>query len=94
VCAQCLNHSPTGETYFAAKIQGRERSKGASHAPLLSVVPDRIIWDAFLVSVCGAWRDLEKPAVRPPLVPEWAVRKVFRRQLSRIVYAVGPGSER
>ena len=44
------------ETYFAAKIQGRERSKGASHAPLLPVVPDHIIWDAFLVSVCGEWR--------------------------------------
>lgn len=44
------------ETYFATKIQGRERSKGAPHAPLLPVVPDRIIWDAFLVSVCGEWR--------------------------------------
>jgi len=44
------------EGYFAAKIQGRERSKSASHAPLLPVVPDRIIWDAFLVSVCGEWR--------------------------------------
>jgi hypothetical protein len=45
------------EDYFATKIQGRERSKGDSHAPLLPVVPDRVIWDAFLVSVCGGWRD-------------------------------------
>jgi hypothetical protein len=44
------------EDHFAAKIQGRERSKGASHAPLLPVVPDRIIWDAFLVSARGEWR--------------------------------------
>ena len=44
------------EDHFAAKIHGRERSNGASHAPLLPVVPDRIIWDAFLVSVDGEWR--------------------------------------
>ena len=41
------------EDYFAAKIQGRERSKGASHAPLLAVVPDRIMWDAFLTAGKG-----------------------------------------
>jgi len=45
------------ETYFAAKIQCDGRSKGASHAPLLLVVPDRIKWDTFLTSVRGEWRD-------------------------------------
>jgi hypothetical protein len=45
------------EDYFEAKIQGRERSKGASHAPLLAVVPDRIMWDAFLVCVCDEWKN-------------------------------------
>ena len=54
------------ETNFAAKIQGRERSKGASHAPLLPVVPDRIIWDAFLVSVCGEWRTWKSQLSRYP----------------------------
>jgi hypothetical protein len=43
------------EDHFAAKIQSRERWK-APHAPLLPVVPDRNIWDAFLVSVCREWR--------------------------------------
>lgn len=43
------------ETYFTAKIHRGERSNGASHAPLLPVVPDRITWDAFLVSVRGEW---------------------------------------
>jgi hypothetical protein len=44
------------ETYFAAKIERDERSNGTSHAPLLPVVPDRVTWDAFLVSVRGEWR--------------------------------------
>jgi len=44
------------EDYFAPKIQGRARSMDPSHAPLLPVVPDRIVRDAFLISVCGEWR--------------------------------------
>ena len=44
------------EANFDARIQSRERSKGASHAPLLPIVPDRLTWDAFLVSVRGEWR--------------------------------------
>lgn len=44
------------EKYFAAKIQRDERPNGISHAPLLPVVPDRVTWDAFLISVRGEWR--------------------------------------
>jgi len=45
------------EDHFAAKVERDSRSKGASHAPLLPVVPDRIIWDTFLTSVRGEWKD-------------------------------------
>jgi hypothetical protein len=44
------------DRHFAAKIQRDERSNGSSHAPLLPVVPDRIMWDAFLVSVRDGWK--------------------------------------
>lgn len=45
------------EEHFAAKVERDSRSKGASHAPLLPVVPDRITWDTFLTSVRGEWKD-------------------------------------
>jgi hypothetical protein len=44
------------ETYFDAKIQRSERSNVPSHGPLLPAVPDRVTWDAFLVTVRGEWR--------------------------------------
>jgi hypothetical protein len=54
------------ENYFAEKIQGRERSKGASHAPMLSTVPDRVTWDSFLVPVRAEWRTWKNQLSRYP----------------------------
>lgn len=54
------------EVYFDARIQGRERSKGASHAPLLPIVPERVTWGSFLVSVRGEWRNWKSQLSRYP----------------------------
>ena len=54
------------EANFDARIQSRERSKGASHAPLLPAVPDRVTWDAFLVSVRGEWRTWKSQLLHNP----------------------------
>jgi hypothetical protein len=54
------------EEHFTTKIQRRERSKLASHAPLLPTVPDRVTWDVFLVSVRGDWRIWKNQLSRHP----------------------------
>lgn len=54
------------EQHFASRIQGRERSKGASHAALLPAVPDRVTWDSFEVSVRGEWRTWKSQLSRHP----------------------------
>lgn len=54
------------EANFDARIQSRECSKGASHAPLLPIVPDRVTWDEFLASVRGEWRAWKSQLLRSP----------------------------
>jgi hypothetical protein len=54
------------ETYFAAKVQCGVSSIGTSHAPLLPIVPDRVTWDEFLVSVRGEWRAWKRQLSKYP----------------------------
>ena len=54
------------ENYFAAQIGHDVRSQWSSHAPLLSVVPDRNAWDTFLICIRGEGKNWKSQLPRCP----------------------------